>query len=157
MWKKIVIGLIGAIGLAFLAVSILNIMNAPREELVENGRPLMEPVQMIVSLDAIERGILLQHSVTPVAGTSVFSVLRSLLEALDIPMEYTESPLLGVYVSSIGGFDAGDYGPMSGWMVRVDDEFIGVSISEFILEGGEKVEILYTTDGGADLGVEWEE
>lgn len=56
------------------------------------------------------------------------------------------------YVSGIGNIYEFDFGDLSGWMFKVNGEFSSVGAIEYILQEGDYVEWLYTTDLGKDIG-----
>ena len=55
------------------------------------------------------------------------------------------------YVISIEGLAEFDHGPGSGWMMRINDEFLDASARHIIVNYGDLVEWLYTRDFGYDL------
>lgn len=58
----------------------------------------------------------------------------------------------GDYVYAIAGLREFQEGPLSGWLFRVNGEFVSTSSAQTSLEPGDYVEWLYTRDGGADIG-----
>lgn len=55
------------------------------------------------------------------------------------------------YIEAIGGLSEFDRGPMSGWLYRVDGVFPSVGAGAYFVRPGDRVEFLYTTDGGRDV------
>ena len=80
-------------------------------------------------------------------GTTVYELLE--MTGLEI---VSKNSLYGTYVSSIEGLAEFDEGDESGWMYRVNKKFPSYSISSYILCSNDYVEILYTRDGGEDIG-----
>ncbi len=58
----------------------------------------------------------------------------------------------GQLISSFGEFSAGN---MSGWMVTLNDWFINMGASEFLVMEGDTITWQYTGDYGADIGSDW--
>ena len=52
----------------------------------------------------------------------------------------------GMYVAGINGLAGGDFGEMSGWMLKVNDEMAEVAGSEVELAAGDVVTWLYVTE-----------
>ncbi len=63
-----------------------------------------------------------------------------------------ETSAYGVYVKGIEGLNEFDKGNESGWMFRVNGKFPDCSIVSYSLKNKDYVEILYTQDGGNDIG-----
>lgn len=55
------------------------------------------------------------------------------------------------YIEAIGGLSEFDRGPMSGWLYRVGGVFPNVGAGAYRVRPGDRVEFLYTTDGGRDV------
>ena len=65
------------------------------------------------------------------------------------------------YISSIDGLSEKDGGTMSGWMGTLNDWFTHTGFSEVTvakdtLHAGDEIRIMYTRNGGVDLGGDWE-
>jgi len=58
----------------------------------------------------------------------------------------------GTYVYSIDGLAELDYGPNSGWKYRVNGVFPMMGASNFTVKNNDRVEWLFTLDGGQDIG-----
>lgn len=59
----------------------------------------------------------------------------------------------GGYVKSIGGLSEKQPGyPLSGWLFKVNGSFPGTGADNMILQHGDRVEWVYTMNGGQDLG-----
>lgn len=80
-------------------------------------------------------------------GTSVYDLLKK----TDLDVEITNSAY-GVYVKSIEGLSEFDEGKGSGWMYRVNGDFMKFSSSLCTLSDGDYVEWIYTRDYGNDIG-----
>lgn len=64
------------------------------------------------------------------------------------------------YITSVAGLGEFDCGKKSGWMGTIDDWFANtgfssVTVSSGVLEPGSEVDLMYTLDGGPDLGSDW--
>lgn len=57
-----------------------------------------------------------------------------------------------VYIKSINGLSQGDKGPQSGWLYKVNGEFPSEYAAEYELDDGDKLEWVYTTNFGKDVG-----
>ena len=84
-------------------------------------------------------------------GESVFDVLKRVTAENDISLSYRTTGY-GIYVDGINGLYEFDRGPESGWMYRVNGVFPSHSAALHILQPGDRVEWLYTTNLGADIG-----
>ena len=64
------------------------------------------------------------------------------------------------YISSVNGLDAGSPDYMSGWMGTLNDWFVNAGFNDFAvadggLESGDEIRIMFSTNGGEDLGGSW--
>lgn len=92
------------------------------------------------------------------AGESAFDVLNRTLRDRGIHMEFSETPVYqSTYIEGIGNIYELDGGPMSGWLYLVNGSVPEYGCSQYILQNGDKVEFLYSCDGGADVGLTWGE
>jgi len=86
-------------------------------------------------------------------GTTPFSVLLDLTLSNGIKLIYSgspDNPLAPVYISSIANISEQQYGPLSGWIYKVNGISPDVSCSEYPLKDGDTVEWVYTLDLGKD-------
>ena len=61
--------------------------------------------------------------------------------------------IVGEYVRSIAGLAEKKEGyPLSGWLFRINGNFPGVGAGSAIIGNGDRLEWLYTLDGGKDVG-----
>ena len=89
-------------------------------------------------------------------GDTVFSVLSRAVREKKIQMEYQGADGNGyktVYVQGIHHLYEFSCGPLSGWMYRVNGEFPSEGIDSIELHNGDKVEWLFSCNGGADVGM----
>ena len=84
-------------------------------------------------------------------GESVFDVLKRVTSKNGIPLSYRTSGY-GIYIDGINGLYEFDRGPESGWMYRVNGVFPSYSAALHTLQPGDRVEWLYTTNLGKDVG-----
>ena len=111
---------------------------------------LDEAKQELIPSDGV---ILASRSVSFSEGESVLDVLLRELQAAGIPMEYVNTPGYGsAYIEGINNIYEMDCGSLSGWMYRVNGVFPGYGCSLYLLEDGDRVEVLYSCDLGADIG-----
>lgn len=86
-------------------------------------------------------------------GESAFQVLLRVMKENKIHMEFVNTPgLNSSYVEGIANIYEFDCGAESGWMYRVNGEFPGVGSSAYMVNDGDTVSYLYTTNRGRDIG-----
>lgn len=86
-------------------------------------------------------------------GDTVFDVLKRELTAAKIHMEFVDTPgYSSSYIEGIGNLYEFDCGSLSGWMYKVNGNFINYGSSEYELTDGDRIEWVYTCDAGADVG-----
>lgn len=105
-----------------------------------------------------ETGVLLEVTETEfAAGDSVFDVFRRVLREKNIHFEYIDARIYNsAYIEGIGNLYEFDCGPQSGWMVCVNDSFLGIGCSDYTLADGDVISFQYTCDLGADLGADYQ-
>lgn len=117
--------------------------------LLEKGDMLDESKTELVPED----GILLKiENAAFEDGESVMDVLRREAKNAKLHMETKDTPGMGTYLEGIGNLYEFDAGELSGWLYRVNGEFLGIASSEYKLSDGDAVEFLYSCDMGADVG-----
>lgn len=86
-------------------------------------------------------------------GTSVFELLDMAVREYDIQMEYAGDAVVRgfVYVQGIAYLYEGDFGDLSGWMYRVNGRFPQMGCGEYLLQEGDQVIWVYTTNLGKDV------
>lgn len=86
-------------------------------------------------------------------GTSVFELLDMAVREYDIQMEYAGDAVARgfVYVQGIAYLYEGDFGDLSGWMYRVNGRFPQMGCGEYLLQEGDQVIWVYTTNLGKDV------
>lgn len=86
-------------------------------------------------------------------GESVFDVTKRVCIDRKIHMEFSMTPIYNsAYIEGIGNLYEFDCGSGSGWMYKIDDWFPNYGCSRYVLNGGETISWLYTTDIGKDIG-----
>ncbi len=86
-------------------------------------------------------------------GESVFTVLQRVCKALEIPMEFVNTPIYNsAYIEGISNLYEFDVGELSGWMYEVNGWFPNYGCSRYLLQNGDIIEWHYTCDLGADIG-----
>ena len=89
---------------------------------------------------------------------SVFNVLAREMKQNKIHFEFVRTPVFGsAYIEGIGNLYEFDCGELSGWLYRVNGEFPGYGCSRYTLSDGDRVEVVYTCDSGADVGAVFDE
>lgn len=90
-------------------------------------------------------------------GESVFDVTKRACRENNIQFEFTITPIYNsAYIEGIGNIYEFDCGTYSGWLYKVNGEFKNVSCSDVDLKDGDRIEWVYTTDLGEDVGNKYE-
>ena len=88
-------------------------------------------------------------------GDSVFDILKRAAGDNKIQMEYTGdpvNPLNPAYIKGIDYLYQYSLGALSGWLYKVNGEFISKSCSDYKLKNGDTIEWVYTCDLRKDVG-----
>lgn len=94
-----------------------------------------------------------EKTVTFYEGESVYNVLLREMKQNKIHMEFTMTPVYNsAYIEGIGNLYEFDCGELSGWMYRVNGWYPNYGSSRYAIKPGDKIEVLYTCDLGADIG-----
>lgn len=102
-----------------------------------------------------EDGIILNPTMVAFTeGETAFDVLRRVCERMEIPLEYSWTPVYdSYYVEGIQHLYEFDCGARSGWMYEVNGWFPNYGCSSYTLSDGDSVVWCYTCIGlGADVG-----
>lgn len=101
-----------------------------------------------------ENGVIMtEREVVFSAGESAFDVLLRETRKDKIHFEHVSTPMYdSVYIEGIANLYELDCGELSGWMYRVNGVFPSFGISKYTLSDGDRIELLYTCDLGADIG-----
>lgn len=96
-----------------------------------------------------QTGIILDNASWSWSGScTALDVLKGVLNQWGISYNIS-----GEYVKSIAGQAEKKAGyPLSGWLFRINGVFPGVGVGSAIIRNGDRVEWLYTLDGGKDIG-----
>lgn len=88
--------------------------------------------------------------------SSAFEALAEACRLYDIQLEYQGGAVSTefAYVEGIAYLYEHDFGDLSGWMYLVNGEKPGVGSGEYVLEEGDRVLWIYSTDIGKDVGIE---
>lgn len=84
-------------------------------------------------------------------GATVFDVLAKVVKENKIHMEYTGTKTVP-YVEGVANLYEFDCGPLSGWMYQVNGWFPSFSMGQYVVDRGDRIEIIYTCDLGEDVG-----
>ncbi|MGL4990558.1 MAG: DUF4430 domain-containing protein [Sarcina sp.] len=89
-----------------------------------------------------------------IKSTKIMSAFNATKEAFDLNSIEMLSRGSGMtkYVFSINGLSEFDYGGSSGWMYKVNGSFPNKSCGIFDVNPSDKIEWVYTIDGGKDVG-----
>lgn len=78
---------------------------------------------------------------------SIMDATIDVCKALNLPFDNSQG-----YLSMLANISTGDCGDYSGWLVKVNGEFPEVGVDQIDLQYGDKIEWIYSLDGGADIG-----
>ena len=91
-------------------------------------------------------------------GESVFDVTKRICMENKIPFEFTLAPIYNTaYIEGINNIYEFDCGSTSGWLYKVNGEFLSYGCSDCKLSDGDVIEWVYTCDLGKDVGNEYKE
>ena len=125
-----------------ISVSCDTILKRP-ELLAEEKRELLPTDGKILDV----------REVTFEEDESAFDILLRVLKEEKIHIEFMETPLYdSVYIEGIGNIYEMDCGKLSGWMYKVNGNFLQVSSSAYQPQSGDEIEWVYTCDAGKDIG-----
>ena len=97
--------------------------------------------------------ILAEREVPFEEGENAFDILLRILKEEKIHIEFMVTPLYdSVYIEGIGNIYEMDCGKLSGWMYKVNGNFLQMSSSVYQPKRGDKIEWIYTCDAGKDIG-----
>ena len=97
-----------------------------------------------------EDGVLLAETTLSLpSGTTAFEMLEQAAEANDLVLDVSQSGTL--YVRGIENLYEQSCGDLSGWLYMVNGEMAQTSASEYVLEDGDKVEWVFSTDMGKEF------
>ncbi len=83
---------------------------------------------------------------------TAFNVIQRELKQNKIHMEFEYTPAYeSMYIEGIANIYEFDAGELSGWLCKVNGQFLNKSTSQYTLQKGDKIEILYTCNLGNDL------
>lgn len=86
-----------------------------------------------------------EQSVTIHEGDSVFDVLHRELKNNNIHLEFVETPMYNsVYIEGIGNLYEFDCGNFSGWLYKVNGIQPTYGCSQYIVQNGDKIELIYS-------------
>ncbi len=89
-------------------------------------------------------------------GESVFDVTKRVCMENRIPFEFTLAPVYNTaYIEGINNIYEFDCGSTSGWLYKVNGEFLSYGCSDCKLKDGDTVEWVYTCNLGKDVGNEY--
>lgn len=89
------------------------------------------------------------QSVSITTGDTAYSVLQRVCAEKKLALDASGSP---VYVHGVGGVSEFDGGASSGWVYRVNGALPDLSASLCKLKAGDRVEWIYSLDGGKSEG-----
>ena len=115
----------------------------------------------LLSADVLEiigaDGVFFDAEVKINEGATAYDALVSAMNDAGIIYEVDTSwGEENAYFVGVNNVYAGDCGELSGWMFFVNNEMPDVSAGSYELNAGDTVELLYSTDMGADLGYSFE-
>jgi len=80
-------------------------------------------------------------------GETVFNLLLRETRARGIHTEHVNNPVFNsAYIRAINNLYEFDFGELSGWVYRVNGVFMGMGVSQTVLQPGDVVELIYTLE-----------
>ena len=108
---------------------------------------------MVLSLVPADGIILPETRVALSGGESVFDVLQGVLRENNIHLEYSETPgLNSTYIEGINNIYEFDCGELSGWLYKVNGEFVSLGCDSVKVNNSDKIEFVFSCDLGRDSG-----
>lgn len=128
---------------------------APKASKPSTPEPKEKKNTVTISIVVSSSEVILQPTEYEIQdGENALKALSDITREQNIPREILSSG----YVKGIGGVSEEDRGEVGGWMYRVNGAFPTIGARSYILEAGnpgnpgDRVEWLYTLDGGKDIG-----
>lgn len=89
------------------------------------------------------------------AKQSVTEIFTSACSLSNIVLDI-ETGEFGSFFKGIGGLYNGDCGENSYWLLKINGEFSDVGADSITVNDGDEIVWIYTCDGGADVGYNWQ-
>jgi len=102
-----------------------------------------EAIEVSIRIEGLKETLYYDSNMKLAPGATVLDLLELLNDADDAPAIVITDSTYGAYISEIGGLAEFDYGPMSGWSYRVNDEDPAFGISMYKLENNDSVVYYY--------------
>ncbi len=83
---------------------------------------------------------------------TVYEILNRVLRYNKIQAEFKSNIDNGQYIEGINNLYQFSCGELSGWMYKVNGEFLSTDCAKVTLKDGDIIEIVYTCDLGRDVG-----
>lgn len=150
-----------------LLLSVAMLMSMLPAALAEEGESSLGKVQVIVentlfttAVDGVRpkwTGELIDTEVELTADSTALSCVKAALDENEVSYDIDEATQYGAYIRGIGGLAEKQGGASSGWMATVNDWFVseslaGITVKDGELEAGDLIRVMYSKDGGSDLG-----
>lgn len=127
----------------FLSVScstVLNNFDKLDASLKENGR-------------IPENGVIIEYKEFVLRkGDSVYDILNRVLRFYKIQSEFKTDIDKGRYIAGINHLYEFSCGELSGWLYKINGEFLNLDCGKAVLKDKDVIEIVYTCDLGMDVG-----
>lgn len=105
-----------------------------------------------------ENGMILEkQEVVLRPNDNVLELLKRMTRHNKIPFDFqgsTDNSFGSAYIKGINHLYEFSAGPLSGWMYKINDEFLNYGVSKYYPKDNDEIEIIYTTDLGRDIGGE---
>ncbi len=95
--------------------------------------------------------LLSNSPITAQKGASAWDAIKKALDNVSISYDVKDTGV-GAYISSVNGLAEFDKGANSGWKYSVNGTAPAISVSGYILSGGEQLVLYYTSDYTTDSG-----
>lgn len=123
----------------------------PKPEQPKQEEPKKETVSISIKGDSGHGTVLSAVEVELAEGDSVLDVLKKITKEKRIQLDYSGAGG-AAYIEGIDNLYEFDRGPTSGWMFKVNGVFAKKSAGAVNVKNGDRIEWVYTTDLGKDVG-----
>lgn len=120
------------------------------DTILNNMDKVKEEKKQIIPKDGI---IYPEKEVEFFENETAFNVLLREMKQNHIHFEFEKTPAYNsMYVEGIGNIYEFDAGELSGWLYKVNGNFLSYSLSKYPVKNGDRIEIIYTCNMGSDVG-----
>ena len=129
---------------------------AANDDYTSKAHVIVENTTLTKSAGAAWEGTLVDTWVDLKAESTAMNCITAALDSINVECEGADSG----YISSINGLNAGTGSDYAGWMGTLNDWFVNEGFSAFSvadgkLKAGDEIRVMYSLNGGEDLGGSW--